>query len=144
VTFRRALYVVALAAIVATCIDLRMMQMPFVARDSKAEALDRNPDRLWPLYPQFLEGVYAHTRPGDTIALIVPQMRWEPEYVYAYFRACYFLAGREVLPLVDPQDRKLQQNFSDARYVAVFGVTFRGPAVVVWQGDGGMLLRLQR
>ena len=141
--FRRALYVIALAAIVATCIDPRLMQMPFVGRDPNV-ALERSPDRQWPLYAQFLEGVYAHTRPGDTVALIVPQMRWEPEYVYAYFRACYFLAGREVLPLVDPTNRKLLQNLSDARYVAVFGATFRGPADVVWQGDGGMLLRLRR
>jgi hypothetical protein len=144
VTLRRALIVIALAAIVAMCIDPRLLLMPFVDRAPYARALEGYPDRQWPLYPRFLEGVHAHTRPGDTIALIVPAMRWDNGYLYAYYRACYFLAGREVLPLVDPQNNKLQQNFRNARYVAVFGVTLRTPADVVWKGEGGRLLRLRR
>ena len=99
------------------------------------------PDRQWPQYPRFLEGVRAHTLPGDTIALVVPIMNWDDGYCYAYYRASYFLTGREVLPLVDARNRQYPRNFRAARYIAAFGVTLRTPGEVLWHGDGGTLLR---
>ena len=143
VTVRRVLTILALAAIVAMGIDMLLLQMPFTDREPFARALTVFPDRLWPRYPRFLEGVRAHTRPGDTITLVVKSMGWEDGYSYAYYRACYFLTGREVLPLVNPENGRLPQNFRAARYVAVFGVQLRVPADVVWQGQDGALLRLR-
>ncbi|MEA2328320.1 MAG: hypothetical protein QOE68_3279 [Thermoanaerobaculia bacterium] len=102
------------------------------------------PDRAWPDYPRFLQGVREHTQPGDTIAVIVPSMSWDGGYSYAYYRASYFLTGREVLPLVTPLDARLPQNFRVAKYVAVFGVGLRVPADVVWRSGRGALLRLRR
>ena len=63
------------------------------------------PTAQWPDYPRFLEGVRAHTqagrhdrhhRSGDGVG---------GGYSYAYYRASYFLTGREVLPLVTPDER---------------------------------------
>ena len=143
-TFRRALTIFSLAALVAMCIEARLLQMPFVDRKPYARALVVFPDRQWPRYPRFLEGVRAHTKPGDTIAVVVPAMGWDDGYSYAYYRASYFLTGREVLPLVTPENGRLPQNFRAARYVAAFGVRLRVPAEVVWQGEGGALVRLRR
>ena len=106
-----------------------------------ARELSESPDRRWPHYPRFLEGVRAHTQPGDTIAIIVPGMSWDNGYSYAYYRASYFLAGREVLPLVSPENEKLPQNFRAAQYIAAFRMNVRTPAEVVWRGERGTLLR---
>jgi hypothetical protein len=141
VTLRRALLILSLAAIVAMCIEPHLLQLPFVDRGPYARAMAVFPDRQWPQYPRFLEGVRAHTRPGDTIAVVVPAMGWDEGYSYAYYRASYFLTGREVLPLVDPENRRFPQNFRAARYVAAFGTTLRVPADVVWRGEGGALLK---
>jgi hypothetical protein len=144
VTFRRALTIVCLAALVVACAKSRLLQMLFVDRTPIARAMTFLPDRQWPQYPRFLEGVRAHTQPGETIAVVVPSMAWDDGYSYAYYRASYFLTGREVLPLVTPGNGRLPQNFRAATYVAAFGVKLRVPADVVWQGEGGELVRLRR
>ncbi len=143
-TLRRALTILCLAAIVAMCVDARLLQMPFIDRKPLARALDGLYDRQWPQYPRFLGNVRAHTKPGDTIAVIVPAMGWDDGYSYAYYRASYYLSGREVLPLMTPENGRLPQNFHSAKYIAAFGVRLRGPADVIWQGDQGALLRLRR
>jgi len=144
VTLRRALTILCLAAIVALCVDARLLRLPFSDRKPLAQALDGFYDRQWPQYPRFLQDVRAHTQPGDTIAIIVPAMGWDDGYSYAFYRASYYLTGREVLPLVTPQNGRLPQNLRDAKYVAAFGVTLRLPAEVVWKGERGALLRLRR
>jgi hypothetical protein len=144
VTLRRALTILCLAAIVATSIGVRMLQLVFTDRQPLARALDGFYDRQWPQYPHFLADLREHTKPGDTIAVIVPAMGWDDGYSYAYYRASYFLTGREVLPLVTADNRHLQQNFLSAKYIAVFGVSLRVPVDVIWQGDHGALLRLRR
>jgi hypothetical protein len=138
---RRTLLVISLLALLVVCIKPRMLQIVFLDREASAREMNGSPDRLWPLYPRFLEGVRAHTQPGDTIAIIAPGMAWDNGYSYAYYRASYFLTGREVLPLVTPENEKLPQNFRAARYLAAFGMTVRMPAEIVWQGEGGILLR---
>ena len=52
-------------------------------------------------------------------AVIVPIMRWETGYSYAFYRASYFLTGREVLPVVTPDNGRLPQNFRAAKYIAL-------------------------
>jgi hypothetical protein len=143
-TLRRALTVLCLAAIVVLGVGSRLLELPFIDRTEAVRTMVRNPDRAWPDYPVFLEGVRAHTKPGDTIALIVPAMGWETGYSYAYYRASYFIAGREVLPIVTPDNARLPQNFRGAKYIAVFGVGLRTPADVVWRGGRGALLRLRQ
>ena len=138
---RRALIIVALAALVATCIEPRLLRMPFVDREANARALTLFPDRKWPQYPRFLEGARDRTHPGDTVALLVPAAEWYGGYSEMYFRASYFLTGREVLPVLDPQNTPAPENFAASRYVAAFGVTLQAPAEVVWQGEGGTLYR---
>lgn len=122
----------------------RLLELPFIDRAESVREMARYPDRVWPDYPFFLEGVREHTKPGDTIAVIVPAMNWDGGYSYAYYRASYFLTGREVLPLVTPGNVRLQQNFLAAKYIAVFGVGLRVPADVVWRGGRGTLLRLRQ
>ncbi|HXH39941.1 MAG TPA: hypothetical protein VNN08_15025 [Thermoanaerobaculia bacterium] len=143
-TLRRALTFLALAAILAMCVEARLLEMPFVDRKPYARALAVYPDRQWPQYPRFLTGVREHTKPGDSIAVVVPAMGWDDGYSYAYYRASYFLTGREVLPLVNPQNGRIPPNFRAARYIAAFGVRLRVPADVIWQGQDGALLRLRR
>jgi hypothetical protein len=138
---RRALLVLALLALLVVCIKPRMLQILFIDRGPSAAELSAAPDRGWSHYPRFLDGVRAHTSPGDTIAIIVPRMSWDNGYMYAYYRASYFLAGREVLPLVTPENEKLPQNFRAARYIAAFRTNVSIPAEIVWQGEGGTLLR---
>ncbi len=125
------------------CIETRLLQLPFAGRKPYERAMAVYPDRRWPQYPRFLDGVRTHTKPGDTIAVVVPAMGWDDGYSYAYYRASYFLTGREVLPLVDPQNGRIPPNFRAARYIAAFGVTLRVPADVIWQGEGGTLVRLR-
>jgi hypothetical protein len=143
VNLRRALTVLCLAAIVVMSIEGRMLQLPFISRAAAVREMVTDTDRAWPDYPGFLEGVREHTKPGDSIALILPTMSWERGYFYGYYRASYFLAGREVLPLVEAGDRRLPQNFHDAKYIAVFGVRLRHPADVMWRSGRGALLRLR-
>jgi hypothetical protein len=143
-TVRRALTLLCLAAIVVLGAGSRLLELPFIDRAESVRAMARYPDRAWPDYPRFLEGVREHTKPGDTIAVIVPAMNWDGGYSYAYYRASYFLTGREVLPLVTADNVRLQQNFLAAKYIAVFGVGLRVPADVVWRGGRGALLRLRQ
>jgi hypothetical protein len=142
VNLRRAFTILCLAVIVLMSTDARMLQLPFIGRGPAARMV-KDPDRGWPDYPHFLEGVREHTNRGDSIAIILPTMSWEGGYFYGYYRASYFLAGREVLPLVEAGDKRLPQNFRDAKYIAIFGAGLRRPADVVWRNGRGALLRLR-
>src|SRR5258708_11909557 len=111
---RRTLLVISLLALLVVCIKPRMLQIVFIDREAAAREMNGSPDRLWPLYPRFLEGVRAHTQPGDTIAIIAPGIAWDNGYSYAYYRASYFLTGRHCLPLLNPEHEQLAQNFRAA------------------------------
>lgn len=143
VNLRRVFTVLCLGAILVMSIESRLLQLPFISRAAAVREMVTDTDRAWPDYPRFLEGVREHTRPGDTIAIIVPARSWEGGYSYGYYRASYFLTGREVLPILEAGNRRLTENFRDAKYVAVFGVGLRRPADVVWRGGRGALLRLR-
>jgi hypothetical protein len=139
---RRVLALLCLLAILAIRLEPRLMRLPFMDRKPISEMLTQYPDAGWQPYPRFLEGVRARTRSGDSIAVIVPKMKWDDGYSYAYYRATYFLTGRTVLPLVTADDRPHPENFRDARYIAVWRTHLPpGPQTVVWSGHGGVLLR---
>lgn len=126
--------------IVLLTIEPTMFRLPLADRSALAAAMERAPDRDWyPQYPLFLEEVRRRTAKGSTIALVVPVRKWEYGYGYAFFRASYFLAGRELLPILTADDRPLIESFRRARYLAAWGVNARGGRVV-WSGHGGVLL----
>jgi hypothetical protein len=140
--FRRTLMIVAVAAIVLSRIDPNLLRVPFYDRAALAPLFERYADRQWLQYAQFLRGVRAHTRAGERVAVLVPTLDWDNGYAYAYYRASYFLAGREVLPLADAMYRVHPENLRRADLLAVW----RAPVPpthqkVIWQGDGGVLVR---
>jgi len=126
----------------ATSVSLRILSLPFLDRRAIAASVARYADgACWPDYPRFLDGVRAVTRDGDSIALLVPMRYWDGGYSYAFYRASYFLPGREVLPLVTPQDDVVLQNLRRARYVALWRMPPPRGGTIVWSGNGGVLMR---
>jgi hypothetical protein len=103
------------------------------------------PYRKLPGSRQFLLDVRAHTRDGDAIAIAAPlhrAPRWEGGYDYLYARALYLLAGRRVVPLIDPGDRPHPENLAAATYIAAYRSQPSIPGfAVVWRGRDGVLLR---
>src|ERR1051325_2786429 len=99
-TVRRVLAIALLVALIAFRVEPRLLRVLY-QRPAYARFYARFADRLWPQYPQFLEGVRAHTQDGDTIAIVAPTLDWDGGYMYAFYRASYVLSGREVLPLAD-------------------------------------------
>jgi hypothetical protein len=137
---RRRLALVVFVALALLAIDPNLFRIALANRAAMHAAMTRYPDRGWEAYPAFLDQVRARTKPGESIALVVPAMQWDGGYSYAYYRASYFLAGREVLPLVDRDDVPQPANFARAKYVAAWRRSIQPPMRVVWSGDGGTLL----
>jgi len=117
---RRRVAIVLFVALAVLSIDFDLFRFALNAKVMH-RVMSAYPDRGWSGYPQFLESVRARTKRGDSIALVVPNTRWERGYSYAYYRASYFLAGREVLPVIDKDDVPQPQNLARAKYVATFG-----------------------
>jgi hypothetical protein len=145
VRFRRIVGGLLFAAIVIGGADLRLVRILFSDRAAFAAMLTRAPDRRTPEYPRFLEEVARRTQPGDPIAVLVPMRHWTRGYAYAYFRASYILAGRNVIPLVDADDAEHPERLREARFVASWQLpALPGAWEVVWRGAGGQLLRRTR
>ena len=137
---RYAALLVALL-IFAARVDQQMVQLPFVDRVPIRAMFSARADRLWPQFPRFINGVREHTQNGDSIAIVVPTLDWDEGYSYAYYRASYLLAGREVLPVAAEDRRLLPANFQAAKYVAVWGRPLPAAHLrIVWSGEGGSLL----
>lgn len=114
-------------------------------RARQAAMLTELPYRKLPGLRSFFLDVRAHTQRGDVIAVLAPLTRthdWEGGYDYFYARALYPLAGRRVVPLLDPDNRFLAQNLAEASYVAAYHSLPRVEGFVeVWRGADGVLLR---
>ncbi|HKO57711.1 MAG TPA: hypothetical protein VJ276_17725 [Thermoanaerobaculia bacterium] len=137
---RRIVAAAAFLIIVLLSIEPTVIRLPFVDRSELRASMETAADRTWyPQYPRFLDEVRRRTPKGSTIALVVPIRGWEEGYQYAFFRASYFLAGRELLPILTPDDKPLVESFRRARYLAAWGINARGGRVV-WRGEGGVLL----
>jgi hypothetical protein len=117
---RRRVAIVLFVALAVLSIDFDLFRFA-LNPNVMHRVMSAYPDRGWSGYPQFLESVRARTKRGDSIALVVPNATWERGYSYAYYRATYFLAGREVLPVIDTHDVPQPENLARARYVATFG-----------------------
>jgi len=134
--------IVAFAAIVVSRIDPILLQFPFHDRAKLVPQFEFFADHTWQEYAKFLCGVREHTNNGESVAVLVPVIDWDRGYSYAYYRASYFLAGREVLPLFDSTNHVHPENLRRAELIAVW----RAPVPpthrkLVWSGDGGMLVR---
>ncbi len=140
---RAILSIACFIGLAVASIRLPSLVLPFIDRTNAHQRMTTYPDRgvWWPDYPRFLEEVRSRTKNGDSIALADPTMRWDAGYSYAYYRASYFLAGREVLPLVAPNDRRLTANLNRAEYLAVWHNRVPGRRPVVFAGYGGVLVR---
>jgi hypothetical protein len=142
VPVRRIAAFLCLLAIVGFRLEPRLMQLPFIDRRPVIDLLANYADGEWKQYPRFLQRIRAYTRPGDSIAIVAPAMKWDDGYSYAYYRGSYFLAGREVLPLVTADDRPHVENFYRARYIATWrGKVPPGRYKVICQAEGGALLQ---
>lgn len=93
----------------------------------------------------FLNEVRQRTADGVTIAMAAPYPTWEGGYDYCYARSLYILAGRRVVPLLDPQDRFHPEQLARAKYVAAYRTapSFAG-FVEVWRSADGALLKRQQ
>src|SRR6478672_6985903 len=111
---RRVAAATLFTAIVVIGIEPVLLSLPFRDRQAVTAAVAGRTDQLFPGYTDFLAEVRAHTRAGDSIAILVPSRSWERGYSYAYYRASYLLAGREVLPLFDRSDRTVTENMRAA------------------------------
>lgn len=138
---RRVAAATLFTAIVVIGIEPILLSLPFRDRRPMATAFATRADRLFAGYVEFLADVRSHTRNGDSIALMVPSRSWERGYSYAYYRASYLLAGREILPLVDRNDRLIGENLRAAQYVAAWGVTPPAGDVVVKRSGGSLVKR---
>jgi len=104
----------------------------------------RKADRRLPGYPEFLEGVAARTRKGDSVVIVAPLPHWKTGYGYAYYRASYVLAGRNVIPILDDDDRVRRERLQQAGFVAVWRMPELPGYKTVWRGHGGALQRRAR
>ena len=101
------------------------------------------PFRQIPGLRRLLFAVEARTKPGDHILLWTPHRPWQGGYGYAFRRAQYVLAGRDVIPLLDrARDVVDERNISRATYIACWRECPRIDGFdLIWRSEDGMLLR---
>jgi hypothetical protein len=140
---RALLSIACLIGLAVASIRPQPLTLAFIDRTNLHQEMTILPDGgvWWPDYPRFLEEVRWRTKNGDSVAVVAPSMNWDAGYSYAYYRASYFLAGREVLPLVTPDGRSLSSNFNRAEYLAIWHNRVPAGAAVVFAGNGGVLVR---
>lgn len=137
----RIVAAVAFLALVLLGVEPTLIRLTFVNREPLRKTMERAADRGWyPDYPLFLEGVRAHTPRGARIAVVVPVKSWEAGYDYAFYRANYYLTGRDILPVLTQDNRPFPDGVLRADYVALWGMKPRGGREV-WRGNGGVLLQ---
>jgi hypothetical protein len=136
---RQSFKALVLILIALAAIDLRMAYDVVFNPGTLRTDLSKRAERV-PGFDEFLEGVRSRTREGDSIALIVGA-RNPREYGYGLIRASYILAGRPVVRMIAPDGKLRAREIGEARYVAVFGMEYRGAGDVVWRDGRGMLVR---
>lgn len=144
-TSRRVLAWAIAIAIAAGAFEPFYLRIFFIDRARYGAMLAGLPYRKLPGLKEYLLEVRARTQDGDAIAiasLYHRAVRWEGGYDYLYARARYLLAGRTIVPLLDPSNRQLTENLRQATYVAAYRCDPAIPGfVVVWRGPDGELLR---
>jgi hypothetical protein len=121
------------AAIVVCGIDLQFVrQLPDFGPVSRLQ------------YDSFLIEVARHTPPGASVAIYVQVPRFDPDYAFYYYRAAYYLAGRRVVPLKDPDDREHPERMAGAEYIAAWATKTTFPHTLLYRGHHGSLYRRAR
>jgi hypothetical protein len=133
----------AIAIVLALASVRTFIPMMFSSRiRSESSSLGEYFDQSSPEYPRFLTSVAAATPAGSRIAIFVPMRRWDEGYSYAYYRASYFLAGRDVLPVVWRDDRLIAQNVERAEYIASWNMKVGAKGFQpILKAHGGTLYR---
>jgi len=101
------------------------------------------PYRKVPGLRQMLVEVDRRIPRGARVLLATPHRPGEGGYRYAYARAQYLLAGRELVPLLDPYtEQRVPLQLANVDYIACWHecAAPRGFAVV-WRSNDGLLLR---
>jgi hypothetical protein len=101
------------------------------------------PYRKVPGLRQMLIEVDRRTPRGSRVLLATPHRPGEGGYRYAYARAQYLLAGRELVPLLDPYtEQHVPLQLGNVDYIACWHecAAPRGFAVI-WKSSDGVLLR---
>jgi hypothetical protein len=131
-----------LALILFAAIALLSFERPLTDVVTRYDALradfTRQADRA-PQFTEFIEGVRARTKRGDSIALVAFTAKREI-YGYCYLRASYLLAGRRVLTTFTPEFRFDPAAIQQAQYTAAFG-THVPTGQAIWRHGGGELVR---
>lgn len=117
------------------------VKIHFTNQDELRRYWTEVPFRRLPGLRRLLYAVEGRTKPGDRILLWTPHRPWHNGYGYAFRRAQYVLAGRDVLPAIDyPREAEAPQNLARADFVACWRECppidgFR----VVWRSPDGEL-----
>jgi hypothetical protein len=141
---RAILVVAAFAAIAAGAFQPLYVQMLYADAPRMRAAFEELPYRRLPGLRRLMVDVASITPPGARIALFAPFTEWDGGYGYAFRRAPFLLAGRRVLPMLEPErDRPTTRYLAEAEYV----VCWRGCPPLngfrrAWQSaDGELLVR---
>lgn len=111
-------------------------------RTALRQRLVELPWRKLPGFQRFLLEVRAVSRTDETIALWISPMRWMEGYEYGYVRAGYLLSGRDVMPLLNPQERFLAFNARSADLIACYRCSAPpGGFRIVGRTPDGLILR---
>ena len=138
--------IAALLAFAAIAIgSFQKLYLQILVRDATAlhAQYTELPYRRVPGLRQMLVEAGRRTPQNARILLATPHKPGEGGYRYAYARAQYILAGRELVPLLDPSTEKpLPLRLDQVDYIACWSdcATPRGFAVV-WKSKDGVLLR---
>jgi hypothetical protein len=128
-----------LAALALVAIAIGSFQ-PFYVRVWQQEwralgaYLTELPYRKVPGMRQLLVEVDHRTPPGSRILFATPHRTWEGGYGYAFRRAQYLLAGKDVIPMIGPA-READFLVCWSRCTPPAGFT------VIWKSDAGSLAR---
>ncbi len=116
----------------------------FVDRSPWSRFFSEFPDRKTPGYVDLVRDAADVIPSGATVAVVYPTLEWHGGYSYAYFRAQYFLPGRQVVPLGWPSGPQMAR-LDDAEWAIVFGArTLDDGWTVVAESDAGRIVRRSR
>ena len=138
---RVGLYAMLLVAMLIGGFEPFFFRIFFADRAAASATLTAGPDLAAPGYAAFLREVRERTPADARVAIFVPMRQWSGGYEYAYYRASYALAPREVIPLVDSDEEAHLERADDADYVAAWRMTPRIPGFMpAWDAGESILL----
>jgi hypothetical protein len=139
----RGASLVILVALVAGGFEPMYVRIWTVDSATWHTAMEELPYRKLPGFRRLLLEVDRSTPRGARIAVVLPFRQWEGGYGYGYSRASFFLPGKQLVPLLEPEsDAARPENLRFADYVMAWRAR---PNVAgfteVWSTGEGTLLR---